>query len=330
VNIESRKNRAIAFAVLVLLVASAQAGVPQIKQPPGKKKSSPKDTAPKPSPTPDPAPPTPPPTPKPAPVRDAQFVDSDDYCVAGDHPLEPGSVSCTMTKMKAAPDKNGVAQFEGRRPSQYFAQSHIAKPDELAVAKMVLVPSTGSISGAPPKNREDATRTSWTIKRIASLDDKAGVLLVGLGNPVARDVLRVVDGDTVPAVKLTSKEDRHWFHSEHWLVSPDALDDPTEGMMYPAIALVPPAKPGDAGEFLLLYTGERVKTVYAVRSRAATPAELKPGVRVALIEGLGDISSRQRALGSRWMMTKVVSATSRSVSIGDYSGTHDRFRIILP
>jgi hypothetical protein len=213
-------------------------------------------------------------------------------------------------------------QYDAKR---YF-KSRIAKPEEIVVGRHVVYPLS------PIQSKNDKDEAGWAYRQIIDLVDapRGQVIVAGLDNPVVdRAGLRVLVGETDPAIAMTGKEDAQHFHPEHWLVfTGDSAPDASGHDTRMAIAIKPPAKKGDEGTFLVLGNGEVVATRYAYRSHAATRSELKKGLRVAKFTVGGDPPSREGAYAETWYVGDLDEVTPGAIRMGNGSVRVDSLRII--
>ena len=266
---------------------------------------------------------------------DAQFVEADDWFFL---PYPENSESA-HGQIKLGTMKDEPPEFKGTKvfwvgaenrkwPARTYFQTRMAKPQELLLGRRVVYP-LGEI-----KSAKDKAEMGWGYRRIINLVDapKGHVIVDGSSNPeVELASLRViVGGEPDPTITMSGKQDAHGFHPEHWLVfaedrQPDA--DGVETKM--ALAIRPPPKPGEAGTFLMLDSGQILTTKHAWRSRPATRAELKTGTRVAIFFASGiDPPSRDLAYRETWWIGPLTSVTPAVIKVGKSSVRVESMRIV--
>ena len=267
-------------------------------------------------------------------ATDAQFVGADDWFFLP-YPENSNSSNGQIKLGKMQSERSeypGAKCFwvghENRQHSaKTFFKTRMATPQDLVLGRRVIHPLSEI------KTANDKAEMSWGYHRITNLVDapKGQLIVHGSTNPeVDVTSLRViVGGEPDPTITMTGKEDVHHFHPEHWLVftgtsEPDAND--LEAKM--ALAIRPPAKPGDEGVFLMLESGAILTTKHAYRSRPATRAELKTGTRVALFPSGLDLPSRERAYREAWWIGPLTNVTPSFIKVGRSTVRAEVMRII--
>ncbi len=249
-------------------------------------------------------------------------------------------------KQLAPPGADGKAKlwdFYKKRElnTQHYWRSRAAKPDELAVGQLALAIELKDGQGVhrAPTSVKEAYETRWWIARIVSLRPRSeGYILVSGGYRVSPDAIRLLEGDTSPAISKQGKEDEHFVGEEHWFAAKTAL--PIKGHRYVSLAV--PAKPdapmsGGEGRFVLTTKGNILLTQHAWQTRKATKADLKKGQMVFVPDIKTDQTyrapqTRLEALTRRWWAVKIDSTkdiAKGTVGVeGGYVVAVDALRVI--
>lgn len=271
----------------------------------------------------------------PAAAADPQFIEADDWFLVPESDVGKGTL--LLGKKRGRPvDENGLTSFvtTGNNAivdAKVFFKTRIAKPEDVYVGRTVIYPKSKIASAS---DKEYAT--VWNSRRIASLADaKQGKVLVTGSSNRAVDItdLRVIVGAAAEApIKLTGKEDAHSLHPEHWLVYADsAAPDPSGHETRVALPIQVPAKPGQEGTFLVISTNQVIKTKHAYRSRVATKADLKAGLRIALWGGRGsEVPRREDAYEYEWFVGSLTSYDNNVAKLGNHTVRVELLRVILP
>jgi hypothetical protein len=214
--------------------------------------------------------------------------------------------------------------------SKEFYRTRPAKPEDLYVGRRIIYPGQKIDSRA--KLEEGAM---WKFGRIASfaevkdLKKGEGEILVAGFDPadLAYGVRVIVGGDKDLEVKLTGSEDRHFFHPEHRLIYVDKGKPDADGHdVVMAILLKAPEKDGEPGTYLSLYNGDVVTSKYAYKTRPATKADLKAGLRIALPER--SVEHRHQAYRGGWWVGDLTSVEGGIARVGNGTVRWEQMRVI--
>ncbi|HVK72495.1 MAG TPA: hypothetical protein VM734_04220 [Kofleriaceae bacterium] len=276
-----------------------------------------------------------------------------DHCLEADDLLvgdafQSGYVSAQVGKQTAPPNPAGEATFMiladgGTRTSRTSYRTHKAAPEELAVGALVAaLDATGNDNVyRAPTSREDATRTSWFVSRIVSVDSAAqGHVIVSGGYLVALDALRIVDGDASPRLTVGGAEDAAFIKPDHWFVSDAPLPDRGYITVRTAVAIqAPSAATKHEGEYLITQNGERLWSRHAWRTRPATSADIKLGAHVIALDATGPDNvyrapqSRVDALQTNWFAAKITDTSEAFKGVvtlaGDYRAAVSSLRVVV-
>lgn len=246
----------------------------------------------------------------------------------------------------APPGQDGKAQFwdfhtKKETATQHFWRTRAAKPDELAVGQLALIPHKKNGQGVyvAPASVKEAYETRWWITRIVSVRPLSeGFVLLAANYRAQPGAIRFLEGDTSPSVRKQGKEDAHFLADEHWFAGREALPDRNHHYVYPAV----PAKPdtpleGGEGLFVLTNNGKLLRTAYAWQSRIAKRADLKKG-QLVIAPDLKDgkryraPKTRAEALAARWWAVKIDDtkglAKGTVVVQGGYEISTDALRVV--
>jgi hypothetical protein len=268
------------------------------------------------------------------PPADPHFLEPDDWFFI---PASSGSAARGEVKLGKKTDDpvdiKGATRFAvpsvGRAyDAKVFFKTRIARPEDLFVGRWVVYPRHAIKSKA-----DKDLATDWNYRRIVNLVDapKGQLIVAGRTDSVVeRDGLRViVGGDADPTIVMTGKEDAHHFHAEHWLVYTDTTPPDAGGHdTTMALAIKAPDKPGAAGTFLVLVSGDIITTKVAYKTHVATKAELKAGLRVALFTNGGDAPTRAGAYYETWRVGNLTSFTNGIPKMDNASVGVETMRVV--
>ncbi len=229
-----------------------------------------------------------------------------------------------------------VAKKEIER--QHFWRTHRARPEEIAVGKVALMPHRKGSEGqyiAPTSVKEAYTARWWMARIISTRSKDNGYILVAGNYRIAPDAIRLLDGDDSPALTKQGAEDEHFIGEEHWFVSHAAIPAKGIAYIYPGMPLKPEQPfEGGEGRFLQLPGGKILLTAHAWQTRRATKADWKKGQRVIVpeIKEGGKYrapKTRAEALTVRWWSVPIESVKGDMLEVkGGYQVVAAATRVI--
>ena len=268
----------------------------------------------------------------------------DDILFAANTAYDAGTVYAYPAKLLADPggpeQKAKLWNFVSSKEmeTQHYWRSRKAKPEEIVVGKIALMPDQKGGEGqyVPPGSVKDAYTNRWWMTRIVSTRSRDdGYILVAGAYRIAPDAIRILDGDSSPSLSKQGAVDEHFIGEEHWFVASAAMPDKGTRYVYPGLPLKPD-KPFDGGEgrFIQTVSGKIMLTAHAWQTRQTAKADWKKGQRV-IIPDLKDGNryrapkTRMEAISTRWWSVKIGQVKGDTFVVeGGYEVAADATRVI--
>jgi len=211
--------------------------------------------------------------------------------------------------------------------SRTYFRTRMARPQDLVLGRRVIYPLSEI------KTENDKLEAGWGYRHIIDLVDapKGRAIVTGSSNrEVELAILRVIiGGDSDPPITMSGKEDAHHFHPEHWLVFTEARQPDADGNdTKMALAIRPPAKPGDEGVFFMLNSGAIITTKHAYKTHVAKRGELKTGTRIALFTAGSDVPERHLAYRETWWVGPLTDVQPAFIKVGRSTVRAELLRVV--